>query len=113
MADSKNALYDASGQEIKKSSIPTVMWKDHVLPLRLLTQEECVPEKQSISPGHIIRELRAQYVEMNDRFTLLASGLAVLAKTNPELKEFLDSVGIEIKDLKGNHIYKPEAQPGS
>lgn len=105
----ESKLVDGAGKPIEKNTIPVVSWKGFTLPIRILTNDKLVPQKDSVHPGEIINEMRSGYLEMQDRFTLLSVGLAVLAKKDPggELDQYLSQVGLVLKDFKNQIIYEP------
>ena len=105
-------LVDSKGKPIKQNSIPVVNYQEFTLPVRILRKEDTVQESASVSPGAVIQEMRAAYIEMVDRFTLMASGLAVVAKENPggEMDKYLSSIGLVLTDLNGKKLYEPNAE---
>lgn len=106
----ENTLMDSQGNPIEKKTIPVVSWNEFTLPIRILTQDKLVPQKENVHPGEIINEMRSSYIEMQDRFTLLSIGLAVLAKKDPggELDQFLSQIGMTLKDFNNKSIYEPK-----
>jgi hypothetical protein len=105
-------LVDAKGRPIKNNSIPVVNYGEFTLPVRILRKEDTVQASASVSPGDVIQEMRAAYIEMVDRFTLMASGLAVMAKQSPggELDKYLSSIGLVLTDLNGKKLYEPNPE---
>lgn len=105
-------LVDAGGKEIKTTKIPAVHWKEYSLPVRVLTKEDTVDQKASVSPAAVIKEMRAMYIELQDRFTLLASGLAAQAKENPggEVDRYLSEIGLVLTDMQGKKMYEPNPE---
>lgn len=113
MVDEKiqtSKLLGADGKEIKKRSVPTVKYKDFLLPVEFVKDEEMtVIGDKGIRPSDIIRELRATQREMRQRFVLLATGMVAAATDgNGALKEYLDTIGLVLSDLQGKVIFKPD-----
>lgn len=102
-------LVGANGKPIKSNKVPVVHYENFVLPVRILQKEDTVQASSSVSPGDVIQEMRAAYIEMVDRFTLMATGLSVVAKQNPggEMDKYLSSIGLVLTDMAGNKIYDP------
>ena len=105
-------LVDSRGQDIKTTKIPAVHWKGYSLPIRVLSEEDTVKEKGSVSPADVIKEMRAMYIELQDRFTLLATGLAAQAKENPggEVDQYLSEIGLTLTDMQGKKMYEPNPE---
>ena len=96
-------------EDMEQKTVPVVGFKEYILPMRVLTNDKVIPaNKEAVSPLEIVNEYRAMYQEMQDRFSILAIGLSLLAKGNPDIKEFLDSVGLTLRDFQGKPIYEPE-----
>jgi len=100
------------GKPVQTNSIPCVMWGEFTLPIRVLSKNDAVDPKSSVTPGDVIKEMRASYMEMQDRFTLLSIGMAIQAKANPggEMDQYLSQIGVVLKDLQGKVIYEPSPQ---
>ena len=107
-------LVDPSGNPIKTATVPIIQWKAYQIPLRLVSKEDAVPEKGSVSPLDVIKELRAVHREMIDRFNYLSIGLSTLASKNQELADFLKASGLQLTDYQGRTIFDAQRlQPES
>lgn len=111
-------LVDAKGQPLKigktkeeANSVPVVYWESHPMPIRILTKEDSVVVGSAVTPTEVIKEMRAAYIEMVDRFNLLATGFAAISKENPggAVDSFMSQIGLVVRDLQGNVIYQPQA----
>jgi len=103
-------LVDAKGNEIKTHKIPVVEYKEFVFPMESVKPEDLTPiGEKGVDPLRVIHELRASTKELRQKWTLLAAGLCILAKKNPELKEFVDAIGLVIKDLNEKVLYEPKS----
>lgn len=105
-------IVDAQGNDIKTKQVPAVHWNDFVIPIRTVTKEQFVDFKSSVSPAEVIQEVRAGYLEMQDRFVLLATGLSLVAKQNPggEMDKYLSQMGLVLVDMNGKKIYEPNPE---
>jgi hypothetical protein len=102
-------LIGPDGKPIKTNSIPVLKYKEFTFPMRLLSEADAVkPGKEGqIRPGDIIKEYRAAFTELSDRVNLLTAIICVLAKDGvPEVKSFLDSVGVNSLDLDNKVVYR-------
>ena len=103
-------LVDAKGNEIKTYKIPVVEYKEFVFPMESVRPEDLTPiVKKGVDPLRVIHELRASTKELRQKWTLLAAGLCILAKKNPELKEFIDSIGLVVRDINEKVLYEPKS----
>lgn len=107
MKEEKTGLIGTDGEEVKKISIPVVKYKDFVFPITTVTPEfqNYIGPKGEVAPISIIKELRLSIDEMRNKFTLLSIGLAVMSKTNPELKVYLETIGLVLADLNQKQFF--------
>lgn len=107
MKDTK--LVDAGGQPIRTVTVPVIKYKNFSIPIRIVQKEDRVnPTTEGIRPMELLKEVRAMYLELQDRFVVLATLLSVVAKTDPELDSAMSQMGITLKDMNEEFIYKPD-----
>lgn len=101
-------------EEMESHKVPVLKWGEFLIPMRVLTADRIIAsDKTAVTPQELVNEYRAMYQEMQDRFSVLAIGLSLLAKSNPDVKEFFDSAGLTLKDFTGKTIYGPEEKKDS
>ena len=110
MVEEKSGLVDAKGEEVKKISIPVIKYKDFVFPITTVTPEyqNYIGPDGQVRPLDIIKELRMALDEMRNKFTVLSVGLAIAAKSNPEVDEYLTTIGLVLEDLNKKRFYPAE-----
>lgn len=107
-------LVDAKGMEIKTKKIAVIKFGEFEIPMMPLKPEEQAKTTDGgIRPDEMLREMRAMYREMHNRFNFLAIGLAQIALENPKskVKELLDSAGLVLTDFNGKTIYSAGESP--
>jgi len=110
MTDKGTGLVGPNGEPVKTVNIPVVKFEDFVFPMHMVEREELINVgEEGVKPSEIIRELRAVTREMRHRFTILATGMVVASRTDKELKNFLDSIGLVITDAKSKTFFTPDA----
>ena len=110
MVEEESPLVDSDGENLKKVSIPVIKYKDFVFPITTVTPEyqNYLGPKGEVRPLDIIKELRMVLDEMRNKFTILSVGLAIAAKTNPEVNEYLTTIGLVLEDLNNKRFYPAE-----
>lgn len=110
MKEEKTGLVDNSGEEVKKISIPVVKFRDFVFPITTVTPEyqNYVGSEGGVRPIDIVREVRMTLDEMRNKFTVLSVGLAVIAETNPDVKDYLNEIGLVLEDLNKKRFFPAE-----
>jgi hypothetical protein len=106
-------LVDAQGRKVQTSSIPCIKYKEFVIPIRTVTESSLAKVVEGgIRPADIIKEIRAQYVELQDRFLILSTLLAVIAKKDPggDLDRAMSQMGLTLTDYQGAKIYSPNPE---
>jgi hypothetical protein len=107
MKEENTGITDQDGTEMRKISIPVVKYKEFVFPVTTVTPEfqNYIGPKGEVRPLDIIKELRLSIDEMRNKFSLLSSAIALVAKTNPEVLEFLTTIGLTLSDLNNKQFF--------
>jgi hypothetical protein len=108
MMDEKKVV-DASGKEVKHTSIPVIKIRDFIFSFYKMQEEDFVKIEKGkpIKPLDVIKEMRAMQRENRDFLTALAMLIVSSIEGPKHLDEIAKEMKLVIKDLQGKQYYPP------